>query len=209
MGWVWGFLSGSMVKNPPAMRETQVWSLGWEDPLEKETATQSSVPAWRIPFTEEPGRLQSMGLQRVRHDLVSKQQQWGEFGNFSGQGIYRSADKCKQVDWTSLFSYLQVDLCNTEQTNQDSNSWSHGPLAKCPLWVFTNLSISPLQEWGSLCTGRNASPRGERSSPFSASKLDTLVWGLPGSFSADPTEAGVSPEGTLSRFTQKPNISQQ
>ena len=49
-------------------QETQVWSLGWEDPLEKNTATHSSIPAWRIPWTEEPGGLQSMGLQRVGQD---------------------------------------------------------------------------------------------------------------------------------------------
>ena len=52
----------------PAMRETWVRSLGQEDPLEKEMATHSSILAWRIPWTEEPGRLQSMGCQRVRHD---------------------------------------------------------------------------------------------------------------------------------------------
>ena len=48
-----------MVKNPPAMQETWVQSLGWEDPLEKETATHSTILAWRIPWTEEPGRLYS------------------------------------------------------------------------------------------------------------------------------------------------------
>ena len=53
-----------MVKNLPAMQETWVQFLGWEDPLEKEMATHSSVLAWRIPWTEEPGGLQSMGLQR-------------------------------------------------------------------------------------------------------------------------------------------------
>ena len=51
------------VKNPPAMQEMWVLSLGWEDPLEKEMATLSSTLAWRIPWTEEPGGLQSMGLQ--------------------------------------------------------------------------------------------------------------------------------------------------
>ena len=55
------------VKSQPAMQETQVCSLGWEDPLEKGMATHSSILAWRIPWTEEPGGLQSMGLQRVRH----------------------------------------------------------------------------------------------------------------------------------------------
>ena len=52
-----------MVKNMPLMQETQVSFLGWEDPLEKEMATHSSPPAWRTPRTEEPGGLQSMGLQ--------------------------------------------------------------------------------------------------------------------------------------------------
>ena len=54
-----------MVKNPPAMRETWVQSLGWEDPLDKGTAANSGILAWRIPWTEEPGGLQSMGSKRV------------------------------------------------------------------------------------------------------------------------------------------------
>ena len=57
-----------MVKRLPAMQETWVRSLGWEDPLEKEMATHSSTLASKIPWTEEPGRLQSMGSQRVGHD---------------------------------------------------------------------------------------------------------------------------------------------
>ena len=57
-----------MVKNLPAMQATQVQSLGQEDPVEKEMATHSSILAWRIPWTEEPGRLQSMGSLRVGHD---------------------------------------------------------------------------------------------------------------------------------------------
>ena len=58
----------SAVKNLPPMQETQVRSLGQEDPLEEGMATHSSILAWRIPWTEEPGRLQSIGSQRVRHD---------------------------------------------------------------------------------------------------------------------------------------------
>ena len=57
-----------MVKNLPAMQETWVQSLDEEDPLEKGMSTHSSILAWRIPWTEEPGGLQSMGLQRVGHD---------------------------------------------------------------------------------------------------------------------------------------------
>ena len=57
-----------MVKHLSTMLETQVQSLGWEDPLENEMAIHSSTIAWKIPWTEEPGRLQSMGSQRVGHD---------------------------------------------------------------------------------------------------------------------------------------------
>ena len=57
-----------MVKRLPTMPETQDQSLGWEDLLEKEMASHSSILAWKIPWTEKPGRLQSMGLQRVGHD---------------------------------------------------------------------------------------------------------------------------------------------
>ena len=62
------FLVAQMVKHLPTMRETWVQSLGWEDLLEKEMATHSSILAWKIPWTEEPGRLQSVGSQRVGHD---------------------------------------------------------------------------------------------------------------------------------------------
>ena len=61
-------LVAQLIKNPPAMQETWVQSLGWENPLEKRMVTHSSIVAWRIPWTEEPGGLQSMVLQRVGHD---------------------------------------------------------------------------------------------------------------------------------------------
>ena len=63
-----GFLDGLAVKNPPAMQETQeMWVryIGWEDPLEEEITTHSSILAWRIPWTKEPGRLQSMRSQEL------------------------------------------------------------------------------------------------------------------------------------------------
>ena len=72
-----------MVRNPPAKQEMRVWSLGQEDPLEKEMATHSSILAWEIPWTEEPDRLQSMWLQRVGHKLTTNNnnnnayQNWG------------------------------------------------------------------------------------------------------------------------------------
>ena len=61
------FLVAQMVKNLPAMWETQVQTLGWEDPLKKEMATHSSIFAWKIPWTEEPSGLWSEGSQRVQH----------------------------------------------------------------------------------------------------------------------------------------------
>ena len=63
-----GFLVAQMVKNLPAMQETQVQSMGREDPLEKGMATHSSILAWRIPWTQGRGGLQSIETQRVRHD---------------------------------------------------------------------------------------------------------------------------------------------
>ena len=73
--WLFLLFSGPLaslvvqwVKCLPTMQETRVRSLGWEDPLEKEMATHSRTLAWKIPWTEKPGRLQSMGSQRVGHD---------------------------------------------------------------------------------------------------------------------------------------------
>ena len=66
-----GFPGGSVIKNPPAVQETQVQSLGWEDPLEKEMATHSSILAWEIPWTEGTGYC-PWGHKRVRHDLAAK-----------------------------------------------------------------------------------------------------------------------------------------
>ena len=68
---MWGFHGGSVVKNPPANAGDKVPSLGQEDPLEKEMATHSSILAWEVPWTEEPGGLQSMSHERVGHNLVT------------------------------------------------------------------------------------------------------------------------------------------
>ena len=67
-GRKWGFLGGAVIKISPAVQKAWIRSLGWEDPLEKEMATHSSILAWRIPWTEEPGGLQSMGSQGVGHN---------------------------------------------------------------------------------------------------------------------------------------------
>ena len=75
-----GLPGGSNEKNPPAMQKTQVRSLGRQDPLEKGMAAHSSILAWRIPWTEEPGRLQCLGLQRVGHNWVTN-----TFNTFTSQ----------------------------------------------------------------------------------------------------------------------------
>ena len=88
-------LEAQMIKNPPAMRETQFQSLGREDLLEKEMATHSSILAWRIPWTEEPGRLQSPGSQRAGHD-------WGT-NTFTY--VLRVTDVKKQI-----YDYMEINL---------------------------------------------------------------------------------------------------
>ena len=95
-----GFHGGSLVKNLPARQVTRVQSVGWEDPV-KVMATHSSIRAWRIPWTEEPGRLQFMGSQRIRHDSATKQQQF-----------YLQVSKC----------YLQGSCQNLHVLSGDSNA---------------------------------------------------------------------------------------
>ena len=80
--WVWNGISlvAQTVKCLPTMQKTQVWSLGWKDPLEKEMATSSNTFVWKIPWTEKPVGLQSMGSQRVGHD-------WASSLHFSGKEL--------------------------------------------------------------------------------------------------------------------------
>ena len=78
------------VRSLPAMQETRVRSLCWEDPVEKEMATQPSILAWKIPWTEEPGKLQFKASQRVKHDMTTKQQQITLIRYGAGDGGFRS-----------------------------------------------------------------------------------------------------------------------
>ena len=71
LNYFWASLVAQTVKNLPAMQEIWVWSLVWEDPLEKGMATHSSIFAWRIPWAEEPGGLQSMGSERAGYDWAT------------------------------------------------------------------------------------------------------------------------------------------
>ena len=95
-GFGWASLVAQMVKNPPMLWETWVRSLGWEDPLEKGTTTHSSILAWRIPGTKEPGRLQSMGSWGVRHN-------WATFT----QGLsYAAGNWCRETTPKHLTQWL-------------------------------------------------------------------------------------------------------
>ena len=112
------------LKRLPAMQETQVCSLGWEDPLEKEMAVHSSIPAWRIPWREEPGRLQSTGLQRVRHDwATSLNSVWIKYkvqNGFLYFWIEFSQSEGKNQQWSYQFSSVAqscLTLCNPMDCN--------------------------------------------------------------------------------------------
>ena len=100
-------LVAQTVKNLPVIQETWVWPLGWGDPLEKGTAIQSSILAWRIPWTEEPGRLQYVGLQRVGHDLATKPPPpiWFAFSKFPFTHLISNL---QPNDWISPY-YIERD----------------------------------------------------------------------------------------------------
>ena len=165
----WLSLVAQMVKNLLAMQKTQVWSLGRADRLEKTMATHSSILVWRIPLTEEPGRLQSMGSQRAGHDWATNTltfivalQCTAQRISFAGTCIlscwvsflFRSPQSTKQL---SVFyrrlplvicSYVIVYMCQSQSLNS-----SHFP--PCPLGIHTlvlyvYVSISALQVGSSI-----------------------------------------------------------
>ena len=135
-----------MVKNLPVMRETQVRSLGREDPLEKGTATHSSILAWRIPWTEEPGGLQSMGWQRVGHDWVTKHSTC-----FSVHGIL-PARILELVDMPSSRGYSQP------------RDWPHISSISCIVGGF--FTAEPLGSLGYGPWGRKELNRTEHAHTF-------------------------------------------
>ena len=119
-------LVAQRVKHLPAMQETWVWSLGQEDPLEKEMATHTSTLAWKIPWTEKPGRLQSMGLQRVGHDWlysdihvtetwsikISKEQFAANIDSFKKKEVKTSSIICK-ISTRFFFSQILLQMSNS------------------------------------------------------------------------------------------------
>ena len=97
-----GFPTGSVVKNPLPVQEKQVWSLGWEDPLEKEKAIHSSILAWEIPWTEEPGEATVHEITKsVRYNLATKQHQCQNYHKQMTKG------KCILFWKTHIFIYFR------------------------------------------------------------------------------------------------------
>ena len=111
---LWGFPGGTVVKNRPPMQETQeiqIQSLVWKETLEEGMATHSSILAWRIPWTEEHGRLQSMGSQRVRHDWAAGNahrnsklypQYLEHTRDFRNIHHWKNVSKVNEVEWKDL-----------------------------------------------------------------------------------------------------------
>ena len=133
LGIHWGFPSGSVVKNPPAVQELQVRSLGWEDVLEEGMTTHPSILAWRIPWTEEPGGLQSMGLQRVRPDWSNLERMQAP-GDGEGQG---SLACCSW--WGNKESDMTERLNNNRHPVLHLATASRGLLGLCQVSLIWNI----------------------------------------------------------------------
>ena len=110
-----GFPGGSVVKNPPASAEDAGSIPGREDPPEKEIKTHSSILPWRIPWTEEPGRLQSMRLQRVRHNLATKQP---HFLFISSDTTARDVSGRKKSIFCGSNSFSNPNICKFSSVTQ-------------------------------------------------------------------------------------------
>ena len=109
-------LVAQRLKRLPPMRETWIWSLGWEDPLEKEMVTHSSILAWRIPWMEEPGRLQSTGLQRVGHNWATSL----HFASLNTVDYYSAMKKKGILSFVTKWIILEdIILSGINQTPKD------------------------------------------------------------------------------------------
>ena len=145
----WASLVAHKAKNLLVMQETQVRTLGWEDPLEKEMATDSSILAWRIPWTEEPGGLQSMGWQRVSRTWLSNNKvtfiiylMWGFPGGASGK---EPACHCRRHNEMWIRSLGWEDLLEKGIATHTSNlawriPWTEEPIVHgaANSWTWAN-----------------------------------------------------------------------
>ena len=106
------------------MQETQVRLMGWKDPLEKEMATHSSLLAWRVPRTEEPGGLQSMGSQRVGHDLGTKQL-WGQNEAGCVNSLEQGWDIVRTQETLGVISIIIVNFTGPQMGGESLGTASH------------------------------------------------------------------------------------
>ena len=129
-------LVAQKVKNLSTMQETQVRSLGWEDPLEKGKATHSSILAWRIPWTEEPGGPQSMGSQRVRHDLVTATFTFTDFREMRyHSGIRRQNVDKSGCSETCLWFCHNASQGSCDCKRSESDNWGNSSNKAFFIWL--------------------------------------------------------------------------
>ena len=135
-----------VVKSPLAMRETQVWFLGWEDLLEKKMATNSTLLAWRTPWTEEPGGLHSMGSQRVGQDFTFT----FTFTLVFQDGFLSYSNLSKMPENKKKWCHANF-CCGTSSsqpfTSHASWVYSSGSKKIQVFWAFRNLYIEILHKW--------------------------------------------------------------
>ena len=144
----WASLVAQMVKNLSAMQETQVWSLGQEDPLEKGMATHSSIVAWRIPWTEEPGGVQSMESQEL--DITERlfPFQGSKAGLSDGNAKYQTENNFSEllrkifvwngvlVSCLELWARLQLHTKTKQKTSEKYSKESNDPSSVCVATLF-------------------------------------------------------------------------
>ena len=118
------------------MQETWIWSLGQEDPLEKEMAAHSSIPAWEIPWTEEPGGLRSMGLQRVGHDLATNNNNWLACGHMAGMRQKQELKPCQAAPASFYRTTYSTASMADFASKISLRSLIHSPPFSKPLLVF-------------------------------------------------------------------------
>ena len=119
----WTSLLAQIVKNLPVMQETWVWSLDWEDSLEKGIATHSIIFVWRIPWTEESGWIQSMGLQRVRHDWATHFHTFTCWGHLLSQYVVCETTLCPPKKLDFMHSQEEGKCMRHISSPEGTNLW--------------------------------------------------------------------------------------
>ena len=127
------------VRTLPAMQETRIWSLGWEDPLEKEIATHSSILAWKIPWMEKPGRLQSMGLQRVGQDWVTSLHFKRRLGQIANNMFWGEPEK---EPCSKTLHFCKISIYYHQKTKLHYKIYRYQCDKKMSLVVYYILSLS-------------------------------------------------------------------